>query len=135
MNGLPRAPKTNGEIKRRDAQTKASARAEERAFMKRKTDMTSERMFFGAFVNAYSRPVMDARISENAMSTYLCGSSVCIINKKKKKDERAGLDPHIQRGGNLEAVLVEAGRGMHAAGVSLRVGQLYNILHQVQRTL
>jgi hypothetical protein len=37
------------------------------ADMKRKTDMTSERMFLGALVNAYSRPVMDARISEMAM--------------------------------------------------------------------
>lgn len=36
---------------------------------KRKTDMTSERMFFGAFVNAYSRPVMDARISLMAIRT------------------------------------------------------------------
>ncbi len=45
------------------------------ALMKRKTDMTSERMFFGAFVKAYSRPVMDARISEKAIRTYLHGKS------------------------------------------------------------
>ena len=32
--------------------------------------MTSERIFFGAFVNAYSRPVMDAKISDVATSTY-----------------------------------------------------------------
>jgi hypothetical protein len=34
--------------------------------MKRKTDMTRERMFLGALVKAYSRPVMEARISEMA---------------------------------------------------------------------
>ena len=45
------------------------------AVVNRKIAMTSERMFFGALVNAYSRPVMDARISENAMSTY---EPVCI---------------------------------------------------------
>ena len=32
--------------------------------------ITSERMFFGAFVNAYSRPVMYAKISDVATSTY-----------------------------------------------------------------
>ena len=32
--------------------------------------ITSERMFFGAFVYAYSSPVINARISESAMSTY-----------------------------------------------------------------
>lgn len=40
------------------------------AVMNRNTAMTSDFMFAGAFVNAYSSPVMDARISENAMSTY-----------------------------------------------------------------
>lgn len=33
--------------------------------------MTSERMFFGALVNAYSSPVMEAKISLNAIKTYL----------------------------------------------------------------
>jgi hypothetical protein len=41
--------------------------ADETAFVKRNIAMTSDFMFLGAFVNAYSRPVMDARISENAM--------------------------------------------------------------------
>ena len=41
--------------------------AAERADIKRKIAMTSERMFFGALVNAYSRPVMEARISLMAM--------------------------------------------------------------------
>jgi hypothetical protein len=51
-------------------QTKASPMALEMAVMKRKTDMTSERMFLGALVKAYSSPVMDAKISLNAMRTY-----------------------------------------------------------------
>jgi hypothetical protein len=54
-----------------DVQTKASPIAAEAALVKRKTDMTKLRMFVGALVNAYSRPVIDAKISENAMSTYL----------------------------------------------------------------
>ena len=37
------------------------------ALVNKKTPMTRDRMFFGAFVNAYSRPVMDAKISERAM--------------------------------------------------------------------
>ena len=39
------------------------------AVVNRYTAMTSDLMFLGALVNAYSRPVMDARISENAMRT------------------------------------------------------------------
>jgi hypothetical protein len=54
-----------------DVQTKASPIAAEAALVKRNTDMTKLRMFVGALVNAYSRPVIDAKISENAMSTYL----------------------------------------------------------------
>jgi hypothetical protein len=53
------------------AQTKASPRAEDRADMNRKTDMTSERIFLGALVKAYSRPVIEARISEMAIKMYL----------------------------------------------------------------
>jgi len=45
--------------------------AEENADMKRNTDMTSDRMFFGAFVNAYSRPVIEAKISLIAIRIYL----------------------------------------------------------------
>ena len=41
------------------------------AFMKRKIDITRDRMFLGAFVNAYSRPVIEARISLIAMRIYL----------------------------------------------------------------
>jgi hypothetical protein len=52
-------------------QTKASPIAEEIADIKRNTDMTSERMFFGAFVNAYSSPVIEAKISLMAISMYL----------------------------------------------------------------
>jgi hypothetical protein len=39
------------------------------ALMKRKTAMTSERIFFGALVKAYSRPVIEAKISLKAMRT------------------------------------------------------------------
>jgi hypothetical protein len=45
------------------AQTKASPKAEDSPDMNKKMDMTRERMFLGAFVKAYSRPVMDAKIS------------------------------------------------------------------------
>lgn len=39
--------------------------------MKRLTDMTKDRMFFGALENAYSSVVMEAKISEMAMRTWL----------------------------------------------------------------
>jgi hypothetical protein len=42
-----------------------------RADMKRNTDMTRERIFFGALVNAYSSPVIEAKISLSAIKTYL----------------------------------------------------------------
>lgn len=45
---------------------KASLRAEAMAFVNKKTDMTSERIFLGALVNAYSRPVIAAQISDIA---------------------------------------------------------------------
>lgn len=45
----------------------ASPIALEIADMKRKTDITSERIFLGALVKAYSSPVMEARISEIAL--------------------------------------------------------------------
>ena len=48
---------------------KASPMAEEMAVVNRNIAMTSDLMFLGALVNAYSRPVMDAKISEIAMST------------------------------------------------------------------
>lgn len=41
--------------------------AEEKELVNRNSAMTSDLMFLGALVNAYSRPVMDARISENAI--------------------------------------------------------------------
>ena len=40
--------------------------------------MTNERMFFGALVNAYSSPVMEAKISLNAIKTYLDRSTVSL---------------------------------------------------------
>lgn len=52
-----------------NVQTKASPSAEEIAEVKRKTAMTKERMLTGAFVKAYSKPVIDAKISLNAMRT------------------------------------------------------------------
>jgi len=46
--------------------------AEDSAVMNKKMDMTRERMFLGAFVKAYSSPVMDAKTSLIAMRMYLC---------------------------------------------------------------
>lgn len=50
-------------------QTNASPSAEEIADMKKKTAMTSDRMLWGALVKAYSRPVIEAKISLRAMRT------------------------------------------------------------------
>jgi hypothetical protein len=49
--------------------------ADANADMKRKTDITSERMFLGALVKAYSNPVIEAKISLIAISTYLAYES------------------------------------------------------------
>lgn len=69
-----------------DVQTKASPMAAEAALMKRNTDMTKLRMFVGALVNAYSRPVIDAKISEKAMSTYLYAPSTSIHRGANSKE-------------------------------------------------
>ena len=47
-----------------------------KADMNKKMAMTRDFMFPGALVKAYSRPVMDAKISLNAMRTYLVRASV-----------------------------------------------------------
>ena len=57
--------------KKKNLQTKASPIAEDKAIVNKKQAITSDRMFLGAFVNAYSRPVIDANISLRAMSMYL----------------------------------------------------------------
>ena len=62
--------------------------------MKRKTDMTSERIFFGALVNAYSRPVIDAKISLIAISMYLRAYE-SLQTVKNRRYLRAALCPHI----------------------------------------
>jgi hypothetical protein len=41
--------------------------AEATAEVKRNNPITSDFIFLGALVNAYSRPVIDAKISERAM--------------------------------------------------------------------
>jgi hypothetical protein len=51
------------------SQTKASPIAEDIADVKRNIDNTRDRMFIGALVNAYSRQVIMARISLNAVKT------------------------------------------------------------------
>jgi len=48
---------------------KASPIAEDRAVWKSAKAMTSDRMFFGALEKAYSRDVMEARISDMAIRT------------------------------------------------------------------
>ena len=52
-----------------DRGTIASPMALAMAVMKRANAWTIERMFFGALVKAYSRDVMEARISEMAIRT------------------------------------------------------------------
>ena len=53
-----------------DSPTKAWEMAAEKACANQNIPVTKPRMFLGAFVKAYSRPVIDAPISENAISTY-----------------------------------------------------------------
>ena len=50
--------------------TKAWAMADEKACVNQNMPVTKDRMFFGALENAYSSPVMLAKISENAMRMY-----------------------------------------------------------------
>jgi hypothetical protein len=64
-----RSAKAGPSIKMHYSRLKASPMAEETAEVNKNIAMTSDFMFLGAFVNAYSRPVIDARISENAMRT------------------------------------------------------------------
>lgn len=49
-------------------QTNASPMAEEIAEVNKKIAMTQDLMFAGALVNAYSSPVMEAKISLKAIS-------------------------------------------------------------------
>ena len=51
------------------AQTNASPSADEIADVNKKTAMTVDLMFTGALVKAYSRPVMEAKISLIAIRT------------------------------------------------------------------
>lgn len=70
------------------------------ADMKKNTAITSDRMFFGALVNAYSSPVMEAKISLNATKTYL--RKKCRMRKSSDRivelGLRSSLNPNIQRG-------------------------------------
>jgi hypothetical protein len=50
-----------------DSQTNDSLAAAETAVVNRYTDRTSDRIFLGAFVKAYSNPVIDVNISDKAM--------------------------------------------------------------------
>lgn len=50
-------------------QTKASPMADEIADVNRNIAITQDLMFTGALVKAYSRPVMEAKISLNAIRT------------------------------------------------------------------
>jgi hypothetical protein len=51
------------------AQTNASPKADAIAEVNKNTAMTMDLIFVGALVNAYSRPVMEAKISLSAIST------------------------------------------------------------------
>lgn len=55
----------------KDVRTKASPIAEAIADVNKNTAITKDLIFFGAFVNAYSSPVIEAKISPNAIKTYL----------------------------------------------------------------
>lgn len=50
-----------------NSQTKASPIAEAIADVNKNADMTKDRIFVGAFVKAYSRPVIEAKISLTAI--------------------------------------------------------------------
>ena len=52
-----------------DRPTNACEIADETALVKRKREVTIERIFLGALVNAYSRPVIEAKISLKAIRT------------------------------------------------------------------
>ena len=76
--------------------------ADENADMKRKTDMTSDRMFFGALVNAYSSPVIEAKISLIAISTYL----------QRESEIRTAMIWELEKGGGThEPLWIQTLRG------------------------
>jgi hypothetical protein len=73
--------------------------------MNRKTDMTSERMFLGAFVKAYSRPEMEAKISLRAIRMYLeeprnmgLVRQPRSLKSKNGPYLRASLNPNVEMG-------------------------------------
>lgn len=66
MSGPPSGP-----VYIRYLRLNASPRAAAMALVNRLQDITSDRMFLGALVNAYSRPVMEAKISLIATKMYL----------------------------------------------------------------
>jgi hypothetical protein len=73
-----------------------------RADVNRKTDITRERMFLGAFVKAYSRPVIEAKISLIAINMYLADvinqSNYLIgLSASRRGYSRSALDPDIER--------------------------------------
>jgi hypothetical protein len=82
---LSEVPHTKGRGNEIDAQTKASPIAAATALVNKNIDMTKLRIFLGALVNAYSRPVIDAKISDKAISTYLYESfsSISLLHCKR----------------------------------------------------
>lgn len=86
--------------KRANSPTKPSPIAEDTADMKRKIDTTRDRIFLGAFVNAYSRPVIEAKISLKAMRMYLTCShknQVDLVVIRNEGNVRSGLNPNVKR--------------------------------------
>jgi len=74
--------------------------AEEIAVMKRKTAITRDRIFLGALVKAYSRPVIEAKISLIASRMYLeveKASFLVEITSRKNGSSRSRLNPHVER--------------------------------------
>ena len=83
------------------AQTNASPMVEEKADMKRTTDVTSERMLLGNFIKAHSNPVIDTKISLMAIRMWLCSTDLCSVvcdRVRDRVDLRATLDPDIEWG-------------------------------------
>jgi hypothetical protein len=86
--------------RKRNLPTKASPIAEDKAIMNKEQGIASDRIFLGAFVNAYSRPVIEANISLTAIRIYLISRPP--KNKKKRRSKlytnnfvRSRLYPNI----------------------------------------
>ena len=75
---------------------KATSKATANAGVEKKMDMTSDRMFLGALVKAYSRPVTETKISANDIRIGLeAGHRIFNTSKNERSKPclRSGLNP------------------------------------------